>query len=62
MLTERQLKRGIFSSVDELEQKIIEYIEINNMAPKPFVWTKSAEEILNKVNRARAILNNMQSN
>lgn len=33
-MTERQLKRGIFSSVDELEQKIIEYIEINSMAPK----------------------------
>ena len=62
VLTERQLKRGIFSSVDELEHKIIEYIDINNKAPKPFVWTKSAEEILNKVNRARATLNNVQSN
>jgi len=61
-LTERQLKRGIFSSVDELEHKIIEYIDTNNKAPKPFVWTKSAEEILNKVNRARATLNNVQSN
>ena len=62
VLTDRQLKRGIFTSVDDLEQKIIEYIDINNKNPKPFVWTKSAEEILEKVNRARAALDNMQSN
>ncbi len=53
VLTEKQLKRGVFTSVDELEQKIIEYIDKNNKHPKPFVWTKSTEEILEKVNRAR---------
>ena len=62
MLTERQLKRGVFTSVAELEQKIIEYIDKQNTHPKPFVWTKSAEEILKKVNRARSALNNIQSN
>jgi hypothetical protein len=62
MLTERQLKRGVFTSVAELEQKIIEYIDKHNTHPKPFVWTKSAEEILKKVNRARSALNNIQSN
>ena len=61
MLTEKQLERGIFASVDELEQKIIEYIDKNNKEPKPFVWTKSAEEILEKVNRARLTLDNIQS-
>ncbi|MBL3590425.1 MAG: hypothetical protein JMN24_11615 [gamma proteobacterium endosymbiont of Lamellibrachia anaximandri] len=61
MLTEKQLKRGIFTSVDELEQKIIEYIDKNNKEPKPFVWTKSAEEILEKVNRARSTLDNIRS-
>ena len=61
MLTERQLKRGVFTSVEELEQKIIAYIDKNNANPKPFVWTKSAEEILEKVNRARSTLDNMQS-
>jgi hypothetical protein len=45
-----------------LEQKIIAYIDQNNENPKPFVWTKSAEEILEKVNRARATLDNIQSN
>ena len=62
MLTEKQLKRGIFNSVDELEQKIIAYIDKNNENPKPFVWTKSAEEILEKVSRVRAKLDNIQSN
>ena len=62
VLTEKQLKRGIFTSVDELEQKIIEYIDNNNENPKPFVWTKYAEEILEKVNRARSTLDNIRSN
>ncbi|MFQ5641803.1 MAG: IS630 family transposase [bacterium] len=61
-LTEKQLKRGIFTSVDALEQKILEYIDKINESPKPFVWTKSAEEILEKVNRARLTLDNIQSN
>ena len=62
VLTHRQLKRGVFTSVDELEQKIIEYIDKNNKNPKPFVWTKSVEEILEKVNRARSTLDNIRSN
>lgn len=62
VLTEKQLKRGVFTSVYDLEQKIIEYIDYNNKDPKPFIWTRTAEEILNKVNRARATLYNMQSN
>ncbi len=61
VLTERQLKRGVFTSVGDLESKIIEYIDNNNKDPKPFVWTKSAEEILNKVQRARETLNNIRS-
>jgi hypothetical protein len=62
LLTEKQLKRGVFTSVTELEHTILEYIENLNTNPKPFVWTKSAEEILQKVNRARATLDNVQSN
>jgi transposase len=62
VLTEKQLKRGIFTSVEELEQTILAYIERNNAKPKPFVWTKSVEEILEKVNRARITLDNIESN
>lgn len=61
VLTQKQLKRGVFTSVDELEKKIIDYIDTNNQNPKPFVWTKSAEEILEKVSRARSTLDNMPS-
>ncbi len=62
VLTAKQLKRGVFTSVAELEHKILEYIAQHNTNPKPFVWTKSAEEILEKVNRARSALDNIQSN
>ncbi len=62
VLTDKQLRRGVFTSVDELEQTIIKYIDNNNKNPKPFVWTKSVEEILEKVNRARSTLDNIRSN
>ena len=62
VLTDKQLKRGIFTSVDQLEQKITAFIDTNNENPKPFVWTKSAEDILAKVHRARATLDNIQPN
>lgn len=62
LLTEKQLKRGIFTSVKELEEKIMSFINKRNENPQPFVWTKSAAEILEKVERARQTLDNLQSN
>ena len=62
LLTERQLKRGIFQSVKQLEDAIVNYIDKHNRDPKPFVWTKSVGEIMDKVNRAKAALQNIQSN
>ncbi|MCP4995930.1 MAG: IS630 family transposase, partial [Gammaproteobacteria bacterium] len=61
LLTERQLRRGIFTSVKELEAAIMQFIEVHNESEKPFVWTKSAEEILSKVERARQALSYQQS-
>ena len=61
MLTERQLRRGVFSSVQDLENTIMEFIRTHNENKKPFVWVKSAEEILEKVGRARQALINQQS-
>lgn len=55
-LTEKQLRRGIFTSVKELEEAIMQYIEVHNEKKKPFVWTRSVEEILEKVERARQAL------
>lgn len=59
LLTQKQLKRGVFTSVKELESAITEFIDRHNESPKPFVWTKSVEEILEKVGRARATLQNV---
>ena len=62
MLTEKQLRRGVFTSVKELEAALENFIAQHNRNPKPFVWTKSTEEILQKVRRARETLNNLHSN
>ncbi len=55
-ITEKAIRRGVFTSVAELEEKLIQYIANHNEDPSPFVWTKSAEEILEKVGRARSAL------
>lgn len=49
LLSEKQIKRGAHRSVRALEATIREYLAITNEAPKPFVWTKTADEILAKV-------------
>lgn len=50
-LTEKQLRRGVHRSTRELEQAILQYSELTNAEPKPFVWTKTADEILNTLAR-----------
>jgi len=61
LLTEKQLRRGVFTSVKELEKAIMQFIEAHNENKKPFIWTKTAEEILVKVERARKSLSYQQS-
>jgi transposase len=46
LLSERQIKRGTHRSTLELERAIRQYLEIYNRDPKPFVWHKSADDIL----------------
>ena len=50
-LTNKQIRRGTFRSVVELERAIKEFIEVHNEEPKPFVWVKSADEILANIAR-----------
>jgi transposase len=50
-LTNRRIRRGVFRSIKELEAAIREYIEVHNEAPKPFVWTKTADQILDSIAR-----------
>ena len=60
-ITDKRIRRGIFTSVPELETAINEYIALHNANPKPFIWTAKATDILAKVTRARAALNKRTS-
>jgi len=50
-LTERQLRRGVHRSTQELEAALRRYVQTYNQDPKPFVWTKTADQILAAVAR-----------
>jgi transposase len=50
-LTEKQIRRGSFRSTQELEAAIRNFLDHHNTQPKPFVWTKSADAILDSVAR-----------
>jgi hypothetical protein len=52
-ITTERLRRGVFTSVKELVTAINEYIAHHNKNPKPFIWTKSARDILQKEGRSR---------
>jgi len=60
-ITQRRIRRGIFRSVPELIAAIDEYIRNHNRAPKPFIWTAKASDILEKVTRARRTLDKVAS-
>jgi transposase len=51
LLSRRHLERGAFTSTGDLETAILAYIAATNADPKPFVWTKTADDILAKVAR-----------
>ncbi len=60
-LSEDRLKRGVFKSLDELVTAIELFVLAHNENPKPFIWTASARDILEKVIRAKAKLNTVQT-
>jgi transposase len=60
-LTVNRLRRGVFRDVMELVTAIDDYVDLHNEHPKPFIWTASATDILEKVKRARKTLLNVQS-
>jgi transposase len=51
LLSEKQIKRGVHRSTDELKADICAYIDARNADPKPFRWTKSADDILASIER-----------
>jgi len=51
LITEKQIRRGAYGSTKELETAIHSWVENYNSDPKPFKWTKSADEILENIRR-----------
>ena len=60
-ITDKRIRRGAFKSVEQLIGAIRAFIDEHNKDPKPFVWTAKAEEILEKVRKARAVLDKIES-
>jgi transposase len=50
-LTQKQIRRGTHRSTQQLEAAIRDYLDLNNENPKPFVWSKTADEILASIER-----------
>jgi transposase len=51
IITRRRIRRGVFTSVANLQDAIRSYIRNHHRNPKPFIWTKPADIILAKVSR-----------
>jgi transposase len=50
-LTNKRIRRGVFRSVKDLETAIRQYIEVHNEDPTPYVWTRTADQILASITR-----------
>jgi len=50
-LTEKYIRRGMHRSTRKLDQAIRQYLDAHNANSKPFVWTKSADDILVSIER-----------
>jgi transposase len=55
-ITRQRIRRGTFESVPALIAAILEYLDHYNRSPRPFAWTKDADTILAKIDRAKSCL------
>jgi transposase len=55
-LTDKAIRRGVFQSVPDLIDAIETYLKVTNENPEPFVWTQTADAIMQKVRRGRIAL------
>jgi len=60
-LTQNRIRKGVFKSVAQLVDAIRHYVDHHNANPTSFVWTKKAEDILEKITRARKALDKISS-
>ena len=61
-ITSKRIRRGSYSSVGDLEAAIYDYLLRHNSKPKPFTWTKTAENILDRERRALNKLDEIRGN
>jgi len=61
-LTDKRIRRGVFTSFPKLEAEIMSYVDHYNSSPKSFTWTAKAKDIMAKVERARAVLISTKQN
>lgn len=55
-ITDKRIRRGVFHSVPDLIEAIMDYIQHHNSNPKTFVWTAKVDAILQKIDRAKKTL------
>ncbi len=55
-ITRKEIRRGNYRSVRELNRAIVRYLRENNKNPQPFVWTASATTIMRKVRHCKEVL------
>lgn len=61
-ITSKRIRRGSYTSVDDLEAAIYDYLLQHNARPKPFIWTKTAENIIAREQRAMHALDEIRGN
>lgn len=61
-ITSKRIRRGSYTSVDDLEAAIYDYLAQHNETPKPFTWTKTSEDILTRERRALDALDGIRGN
>jgi transposase len=59
-LTNKRIRRGVFRSVNDVIDAVMAFIEKHNQSSRPYLWKAKAEEIIAKVKRARAALQNVK--
>ncbi len=59
-LTQNYIRRGTHRSTRQLEQAIKQYLAFNNASPKPFIWSKSADDIWASIQRFCMRINNSE--
>ena len=61
-ITAKRIRRGSYSSVDDLEGAIYDYLLQHNTKPKPIIWSKTAEDIIDRERRALDALDKKSCN